>query len=158
MTGKLVVVVVLATLSVAPASAAPSAVDARAIASCLKMAEENGAFGGQCIGAVADPCIATVKDTASYQDGSKTCAAREFAVWDELLRIALSRMKAGGKEVVAAVAAAQKTWSQSLGRLCPLFDNLDPGMSLGGAAYCRLQETARRVLMLRRLADAVNPH
>jgi hypothetical protein len=31
-------------------------------------------------------------------------------------------------------------------------------MSLGGPAYCRLHETAIRVLVLERLADAVNPH
>ena len=31
-------------------------------------------------------------------------------------------------------------------------------MALGGATYCRLQETAMRVLVIERLADAVNPH
>jgi hypothetical protein len=31
-------------------------------------------------------------------------------------------------------------------------------MSPGGAAYCRLQETAMRELLLERLSDAVNPH
>lgn len=43
-------------------------------------------------------------------------------------------------------------------KFCPVFDKLDPGMGPGGANYCRLQETARRTLNLRRLADAVNEH
>jgi hypothetical protein len=39
-----------------------------------------------------------------------------------------------------------------------VFDKIEPGMYLGGANYCRLQETARRVLSLDKLGDAVNEH
>ena len=66
--------------------------------------------------------------------------------------------KGGGKDIASAVTASQKSFTDSLAKLCPLYDKLDPGMSLGGATYCRLQETAMRVLLLERLADAVNPH
>jgi hypothetical protein len=158
MTAKLLAIAMVAALLAAQASAAPSAADARTIATCLKAAEDTGALGGECVGVIADPCIGRARDTDKSVEAGKACAARELAVWRALLRIALTRLKPGGRAVESAVAASQKSWTQSLDRLCPLFDNLDPGMSVGGADYCRLQETARRVLLLRRLADAVNPH
>jgi hypothetical protein len=60
--------------------------------------------------------------------------------------------------VLASVAAAQKAWAGSQDKLCPLFNTLDPGMALGAEDYCRLQETARRVLLLERLGEAVSEH
>jgi hypothetical protein len=56
------------------------------------------------------------------------------------------------------VAASQKSFTDSIAKLCPAFENLDPGMTLGGPTYCRMHETAMRVLVLERLAEAVNPH
>ena len=138
--------------------AAPA--DIAAIKACLKAAAEKASFGGQCIGIVADPCI---KAAAPTDDGGSTkvkaCAARELAAWSPLLDDALKRITKGGfADTTKAVTAAQKTWAASRDQLCPVFDKIEPGMYLGGAAYCRLQETARRVLSLDKLGDAVNEH
>jgi uncharacterized protein YecT (DUF1311 family) len=138
--------------------AAPA--DIAAIKACLKAAGEKASFGGECIGIVADPCI---KAAAPSDDGGSTkvkaCAARELAAWSPLLDDALKRIAKGGfPDITKAVTAAQKTWAASRDQLCPVFDKIEPGMYLGGTAYCRLQETARRVLSLDKLGDAVNEH
>jgi hypothetical protein len=150
----------LAGLSVGTAygqKAAPA--DSQAIAACLKKAETDGKFGGHCIGLVADPCIAVAKTKASYREDSKACAARELAVWNALSAEALKRaVPAADKKMSAAITESQKAFALSRDKLCPIYDNVDPDMAMGGANYCRLQETARRALMLRRLADAVNEH
>jgi hypothetical protein len=141
------------------APAAPSAADARKIDACLKAAAEKDTSGAACIGVIADPCIAGASKTDSFIKDSAACAARELAIWNgRLQRAVQSASKGGGKGIAGAVAASQKSFTDSLAKLCPLYDKLDPGMALGGATYCRLQETAMRVLLLERLADAVNPH
>src|SRR5882757_3551292 len=150
--------VISITLAAAPASAAPNAADAHKIDACLTAAVEKDQFGTACIGIVADPCITAAKGRNSDVVDSKACAARELAVWTARLQKAVNESKAGSKDITAAVTNAQTSWSSSLSRLCPVFDKLDPGTALGGANYCRLQETAMRVLMLERLAYSVNPH
>jgi hypothetical protein len=141
------------------ALAAPNAADARKIDGCLKAAAEQGASGVACIGIVADPCIAAAAKTDAYIKDSVACAARELPIWTaRLQRAVASASKGGGKNVASAVAAAQKSFADLLAKLCPLYDKVDPGMALGGSTYCRLQETAMRVLLLERLAAAVNPH
>jgi len=149
---------VIALSPVHAQKAAPA--DLAAIKACLKTAASKESFGGQCIGIVADPCI---KAAAPTDDGGSTkvkaCAARELAAWSPLLDDALKRIAKGGfADVTKAVTAAQKTWAASRDQLCPVFDKIEPGMYLGGAAYCRLQETARRVITLHKLGDAVNEH
>jgi hypothetical protein len=133
--------------------------DSQAIAACLKAAGEKGGSGTACIGIVADPCIAGAATSNSYARDSLACAARELTVWRARMQRALQSARGpGGKTVAATVAASQKTWADSVARLCPLFNSLDPGMSLGGEAYCRLHHTAIRTLALERLSAAVNPH
>jgi hypothetical protein len=150
---------VVAAAFLADAVAGPNAADAQKIDACLKAAVEKAASGVVCIGIVADPCIATASKTDSYIKDSAACAARELAIWTTRLQRAVqSASKGGGKATATAVAASQKSFADSLAKLCPQFENLDPGMSLGGPAYCRLHETAMRVLVLERLAAAVNPH
>ena len=161
MTGFLLrglVAVLVAVAAPTTASAAPSSADAQTIDACLQAASEKAQSGVACIGIVADPCIESVKDKNSAADDSKACAARELAVWNARLQTALKESKAGGKDIAAAVTNSQASWSAASSRLCPVFDKLDPGASLGGANYCRLQETAMHVLVLERLAYAVNPH
>ena len=137
----------------------PNAADAQKIDACLKAAAEKDTSGAACIGIVADPCIAAASKTDNFIKDSAACAARELAIWTARLPRAVgSASKGGGKNIASAVAASQKSFTDSLAKLCPLYDGLDPGMSLGGATYCRLQETAMRVLLLEQLADAVNPH
>src|SRR5258705_12558079 len=82
-----------------PASAAPNAADAQKIEACLKAASEKDQSGVTCIGIVADPCIAAVKEKNTYWEDSKACAARELAVWNGRLTAALKGSKAGGKDI-----------------------------------------------------------
>jgi hypothetical protein len=133
--------------------------DARNIDACLRAAAEKGVSGVICIGIVADTCIEAASKTDTSVKDSVACAARELAIWKaRLQRAVASASKGGGKNVASVVAASQKSFADSLAKLCPQFDNRDPGMTLGGATYCHLQETAMRTLVLERLADAVNPH
>ena len=57
-----------------------------------------------------------------------------------------------------ALAESNKRWAQQRDTLCPVFDKIEPGTLPGDAAYCRLQTTAHRVLLLRKLGNAVNKH
>jgi hypothetical protein len=153
-----VLVGILLAVWVAGAAAGPNP-DAQKIDACLKAAAEKDTSGAACIGIVADPCIAAASKTDSFIKDSAACAARELAIWTaRLQRAVASANKGGGKSIASSVAASQKSFTDSLARLCPLYDKIDPGMALGGATYCRLQETAMRALLLERLADAVNPH
>lgn len=147
-------------LSVVPAFAQKAApADSKTIAACLEKAEGDGKYPGHCIGIVADPCITAASGKASDWENSKACAARELSVWTALMADALKRANAGAEKTMkTAIAESQSAFSKSRDALCPIYDKLDPGMVIGGTNYCRLQETARRTLMLRRLADAVNEH
>jgi hypothetical protein len=137
----------------------PQSGDKGTIAKCLEAATQAAGFGGQCIGIIADPCIKKAEGSNSDVQDKKACAAREVAVWNGILTDALRQVKAGADgKMNASVTSAQAAWSQSLKTLCPIFNNLDPGMSEGGAEYCGLQETARRALLLKRLGEAVNEH
>lgn len=151
-------VLIAATLWAGPALAQKATpADSKTVVACLDKAADDGKSGGHCIGVIADPCIEIAKKKASYREDSKACAARELPVWTALMAEALKR-SAGDQMVGAAITESQKTFLQSRDKLCPAYDRVDPDMALGGANYCRLQETARRTLMLRRLADAVNEH
>jgi hypothetical protein len=131
-----------------------TAADLKAVEACLESQEQN--LGVKCIGMVADPCI---KAADNDTEKAKACAARELAVWDRKMVSELKRVNAGGfKEIINAATQAQKTWQSSHRKLCAVFDKVEPGMLLGAAIYCRMHETAARVLILRRLGDAVNEH
>ena len=133
------------------------AADSQTITQCLKKARDTGDLGGNCIGVIADPCITVAKKKNSFVEDGKACAARELAVWNALEAEAIKRVRAGNfKEVTGPVVEGQKTLAQSKDKFCPVFDVIDPNEAVGGANYCRLQETARRVLLLRRIGDAVN--
>ncbi len=134
--------------------AQPKAEDRRAIQTCLERQREK--LGDECIGIVADSCT---KAAEAESDKASVCAARELAVWEAELDSALKQVAKGGfAEISRAVTSAQQSWRSSLGALCPIFDNIDPGTLPGGATYCRMQETAHRALILRRLGEAVNEH
>ncbi len=55
-----------------------------------------------------------------------------------------------------ARAESEKAWAQQRDALYPVFDKVEPGTLPGDAAYCRMQTTANRALLLRRLGHAVN--
>lgn len=90
---------------------------------------------------------------------SKGCAQRELLVWNALTEAAAKRVRAGGfKEISKALAESEKAWAQQRDALCPVFDKIDPGTMPGDAAYCRMQTTANRALLLRKLGAAVKEH
>jgi hypothetical protein len=133
-----------------------SAADLKVINDCLAKADKTDGLGTACIGRIADPCTRKAdNDTAK----SKACAERELAVWNAVSETASKRVRAGGfKEVSKALAESQKSWTQQRDALCPIFDKVEPGTLPGDAAYCRMQTTAHRALLIRRLGDAVNEH
>lgn len=150
-------IVILSLVSPAAAQQKPAAADRQTIQKCLGPA--SGGDARSCIGRIADPCINRVKDADDAVTKSKECAARELAVWEEQLAAAVKQVNAGGfKPISTTVAEAQKAFVVSREKLCSVFDKIDPGMSLGGADYCRLQETAQRALILRGLGDALGEH
>lgn len=130
--------------------------DLKVINDCLAKAEKGESLGTACIGLVADACMRkTENDTVK----NRACAARELAVWTALSEAAGKRVRAGGfKDISKALADSDKNWTQHRDALCPVFDKVEPGFLPGDAAYCRLQVTAHRVLLLRRLGNAVNEH
>ena len=144
----------------APADAEPiAAKDRTTVAHCVGAEHDKQKFGDRCVGIIADPCIAEASSHDSSADDAKACAARELAVWAERLKAALDKASAAGPPAVrAALAETQKSWLTSRDKLCALFNDLDPGVNLGGSDFCRLQETARRTLVVERLADALSEH
>ncbi len=154
---------VFAALALAAGFAAPPALaqqatpaDSKIISDCLKKAESAGQFGATCIGIVADPCAEKSDNTSAK---TKACAMRELAVWTAITEAAAKRVKAGGfKDIAGAVAESEKGWTQLRDKLCPVFDKIEPGTLPGDGAYCRMQTTAHRALLLRKLGDAVNEH
>ena len=151
---------VVACMSVgALAAPAGDADDRRKVAQCVDAAKDSGGFAGQCIGIIADPCIKAASEHAAAVAEAKACAARELAVWRSRLQDAVNVVnKSGTPKMRSAVAAAQQSFAASRDQLCPLFGNLDPGATLGADDYCRLQETARRALVLEWLGGAVGEH
>jgi lysozyme inhibitor LprI len=134
----------------------PPPADTKAISDCLKKAEDAGQLGTNCIGTIADPCIEKSDKTSAK---TKVCATRELSVWTALSDAASKRVRAGGfKEISTALAESEKGWLQLRDKLCPAFDRIEPGFLQGDSTYCRMQTTAHRTLLLRRLGDAVNEH
>jgi hypothetical protein len=138
------------------AMAASAPQDKKLIATCLERVADG--LGTQCIGIVADPCIRAIKDDDTAGSKARACAARELAVWEDEMSAVLKAIDAAGRDIKAPVSLAQQSWRESRDKLCPIFDKIDPGMFVGGANHCRLHETARRALVLRKLAAAVGEH
>lgn len=152
--------VALAALTFGPCTTASAqqanAADLKIINGCLAKADKNGDLGTGCVGLIADTCTRKADNDVAK---SKVCAERELAVWTVISDAASKRVRAGGfKEISKALADSEKSWTRQRDALCPVFDRVEPGMLLGAAAYCRMQTTANRALLLRRLGDAVNEH
>ena len=151
--------VILVAIFVSPEAAfaqqaAPA--DLKIINDCLKKADTSGNLGTGCIGLVAEPCTRKAENDVAK---SKACAQRELLVWNALTEAAAKRVRSGGfKEISKALAESEKAWVQQRDALCPVFDKIEPGFLPGDAVYCRMQTTANRALLLRRLGEAVNEH
>lgn len=153
-------IIIIASLAVIPvlanAQQPGTAADTRIIGECLKKADDAGELGMTCIGLITDPCVKKIGGDVTK---SRACAQRELTVWAALGEAASKRVRAGGfKDISTALAESDKGWTQHRDKLCPVFDKIEPGFLPGDAAYCRMQTTAHRVLLLRKLGNAVNEH
>jgi hypothetical protein len=126
--------------------------DSKIIQDCMAPLDETGNFGAKCIGLIADPCIAQLQKSGGEIDKITACAARELKVWESLMKPTLADIaKAGFTDIKKGVSATQPKWASSRDVLCPFFDKTELGPGEGGSTYCKLQETARRVRLLRSL-------
>ena len=71
-------------------TARPDAADSAAVQSCIKSAA-GGSQRERCIGIIADPCAD--QPGAESTAGQVACAAREFAVWDDILNETYRRLR-----------------------------------------------------------------
>ena len=71
-------------------TAKPDAANSAAVQSCIKSAA-GGSQRERCIGIIADPCAD--QPDAQSTAGQVACAAREFAVWDDILNETYRRLR-----------------------------------------------------------------
>ena len=134
----------------------PSPADEKVISECLSKAS---GYGYECIGKVADACVATTKPKPDEVNNDKTvmaCGLKEMAIWSNRIdrSIATIKSKGGFKEIDAAVAKSQRPWKESVQALCAIYDPAKGAPPVeGGQSYCLLRETAARALTLKQLAD-----
>jgi hypothetical protein len=85
----------------------------------------------------------------------RACAQRELVVWNAISEAAAKRVRTGRVQGISkALLESDKAWAQQRDALCPVFDKVEPGSLPGDATYCRMQTTANRALLLRKLGDS----
>src|SRR3954471_24186049 len=128
-------------------TAKPDAADSAAVQSCVKSAA-GGSQRERCIGIIADPC-ADRPDAQSTAD-QVACAAREFAVWDDILNETYRRLRDKlDAEQKIKLRAMQRAWIDSRERSCAFYwDSFRGTMASPMNAFCNKRETARRALFL----------
>jgi uncharacterized protein YecT (DUF1311 family) len=135
-------------LAVTPSRAEkPDAADSAKVQSCVKSAAETR-DRERCIGVVADPCAE--RDDAQSTADQVACAARELAVWDDILNETYRRLrdKLDTKQK-AKLRDMQRAWVQSRTRTCDFYWDFFQGtMASPMSAFCENRETARRALLL----------
>lgn len=142
----------MTTVLVAGAAMAQSSPPATppSIAQCLESERKADKDGKACIGKVSDPCLDTEKGGSTQ--GSVACIRSELAEWDRLLnseyRTLLTLLK---PKVAQSIREAQRQWVK-----LRTLDCQQPYVLLEGGtmaqpmmAFCELDTTARRVIMLR---------
>ena len=102
----------------------------------------------RCIGIVADPC--TESDDAKSTADQVACAAREHAVWDDILNETFRRLrdKLDAKQKIK-LRDMQRAWIESRDRTCAFYWDYHQGtIAAPMSALCNNRETARRALFL----------
>jgi uncharacterized protein YecT (DUF1311 family) len=126
--------------------AKPDARDAAAIQSCIKAAAGEPRKQERCIAIIADPCAD--RDDAQSTADQVACAAREVAVWDDILNETFRRLrdKLDAKQKVK-LRDMQRAWIESRDRTCAFYwDYFQGTMASPMSAFCGNHETARRAL------------
>ena len=147
---KAVLLACVALMLVATASRAekPEGRDSAAVQSCIKSAGDDRQKLEPCIGVVANPC-ADEPDAQSTAD-QVACAARERAVWDDILNETFRRLRdqLDGKQKIK-LRDMQRAWIESRNRTCDFYWDFYQGtMASPMSAFCYNRETARRALFL----------
>jgi uncharacterized protein YecT (DUF1311 family) len=128
-------------------SAKPDAADSATVQSCIKSASGRPERE-RCIGIIADPCAE--QPDAESTAGQLGCAAREFAVWGDILNETYRRLRAAlDARQKVKLRAMQRAWIESRERSCAFYWDFFRGtMASPMNAFCRNRETARRALFL----------
>jgi uncharacterized protein YecT (DUF1311 family) len=134
-------------------SAKPDAADSTTMQSCIKSASGRPERE-RCIGIIADPCAE--QPDAESTAGQVACAAREFAVWDDILNETYRRLRAAlDARQKVKLRAMQRAWIESRERSCAFYWDFFRGtMASPMNAFCRNRETARRALFLLGFLDS----
>lgn len=156
MTGQAILAVLIALALTATAAQAeraksgtdkPDARDSAAIQDCIKSAAEPREED-RCIGIVANPCAD--RDDAKSTADQVACAAREHAVWDDILNETFRRLcdKLDAKQKIK-LRDMQRAWVDSRDRTCAFYWDYHQGtIASPMSAFCSNRETARRALFL----------
>ena len=87
------------------------AADSATVQSCIKSAS-NRSQRERCIGIIADPCAE--QPDAESTAGQMACAAREFAVWDDILNETYRRLRAAlDARQKVKLRGMQRAWIES---------------------------------------------
>jgi uncharacterized protein YecT (DUF1311 family) len=136
-------------LAVTPSRAEkPDAADSAKVQSCVKSAGAEMRDRERCIGVVADPCAE--RDDAQSTADQVACAARERAVWDDILNETYRRLRDKlDAEQKVKLRLMQRAWIESRKRSCDFYWDFFQGtMASPMTAFCENRETARRALFL----------
>jgi uncharacterized protein YecT (DUF1311 family) len=133
------------------AAAEPAKLDARdsaKIQSCIKSVRGDVRRADRCIDIVTDPCLK--RPDAQSTAGQVACAARELAVWDDILNETYRRLRDKlDEEQKTKARDMQRAWIESRDRTCAFYyDYFQGTMASPMEAFCRNRETARRALFL----------
>jgi len=126
----------------------PAARDSATIQDCLKSATGGPLQQERCIGIVADACVE--KENAMSTADMVACAAREHAVWDDVLNETFRRLrdKLDAKQKIQ-LRDMQRAWVASRDRTCAFYWDYHQGtIAAPMGALCQNRETARRALFL----------
>jgi uncharacterized protein YecT (DUF1311 family) len=154
MTGRVARTLLLGVAAVLAASggqaeiAKPGARDSAALQSCIKSADGEPQKQERCIGIIADPCAD--RDDAQSTADQVACAARELAVWDDILNETFRRLrdKLDAKQKIK-LRDMQRAWIESRDRTCAFYRDYFQGtIASTMGAFCNNRETARRALFL----------
>jgi uncharacterized protein YecT (DUF1311 family) len=157
MTGQAILAVLIALALSATAAEAeraksradkPAARDSAKIQDCIKSATGGPLEQERCIGIVADTCAE--RDNAMSTADLVACAAREHAVWDDILNETFRRLrdKLDAKQKIK-LRDMQRAWVDSRDRTCDFYWDYHQGtIAAPMGALCQNRETARRALFL----------
>ena len=127
----------------------PAARDSAAIQDCVKSATERAACSRSAASG-SSPIPAPMRDNAMSTADQVACAAREHAVWDDILNETFRRLrdKLDAKQKIK-LRDMQRAWVESRDRTCAFYWDYHQGtIAAPMSALCHNRETARRALFL----------